>query len=53
MKRHKFDIRNMSDPSFSGNVANHFISNEQSIEEFRLCKLSVFLVMNRLLKMTY
>ena len=43
MKSHKFDIRNMSDPSFSTNVAIHFNSDEHSID-FLLCQLITFLI---------
>ena len=34
MNSHKFNIRNMDDPSFSTNVAIRFNSNEHSVEEF-------------------
>ena len=54
MNSHKFDIRNMSDPSFSTNVAIHFNSNGHSIEDFSFMPIDyVSNNMNRLLKETY
>ena len=54
MNSHNFDIRNMSDPSVSTNVAIHFNSDEHSIEDFSF--LSIDYVsdnMDRLLKGTF
>ena len=54
MKSHKFDIRNMSDPSFSTNVAIHFNPNEHSIEDFSFMPIdNVSNNMKRLLKEGY
>ena len=44
MNSHTFDIRNMSDPSFSRNVAIHFNSNEHSIEDLFFCQLITLLI---------
>ena len=44
MNSHKFNNRNMDDPSFSTNVAIHFNSNEHSMEDFNLFRLTKFLV---------
>ena len=54
MNSHKFDIRNMSDPSFSTHVAIHFNSNGHSIEDFSFMPIDdVSNNINRLLKETY
>ena len=54
MNSHKFNIRNMGDPSFSTNVAIHFNSNEQSMEDFSFMPIDyVSNNINRLLKETY
>ena len=54
MNSHKFDIRNMSDPSLSTNVAIHFNSKGHSIEDFSFMPIDyVSNNMNRLLKETY
>ena len=54
MNSHKFDIGNMSDPSFSTNVAIHFNFDEHSIEDFSFMPI-VYVSdnMDRLLKETF
>ncbi|MCG8079369.1 MAG: GIY-YIG nuclease family protein [Candidatus Thiodiazotropha taylori] len=54
MNSHKFNIRNMEDPSFSTNVAIHFNSNEHSMDDFTFMPIDqVSDNMQRLLKETY
>ena len=54
MNSHKFDIRNMSDPSFSTNVAIHFNSDEHSIEDFSFMLIDYISDnMDRLFKETF
>ena len=54
MNSHKFNIRNMGDPSFSTNVPIHFNSNDHSMEDFSFMSIDyVSNNMNRIFKETY
>ena len=55
MNSNKFDIRNMSDPSFSTNVVIHLNSDEHSIEDISFMRYGYFprlVKINTILKLT-